>query len=67
MIKSIIGWLLSTIFFMVQILGFFFMYALVVFRITNGRMLGWIGYAVMFAAAVLSAYGMMLVVVKWGE
>lgn len=66
MIKTIIGLLTSIIFFTMEIVGFFFTYAIAVYKITGGLDIGWIGLAVMFAAAVISTFGIYLAALKWG-
>ena len=64
--KRLIRALLSILFFTMEILGWFFVYALAVFLLTDGAMCGRRGAIGMFAAAVLSAFALFLAVLKWG-
>ncbi len=66
-IKKIIGIMLSTLFFLMEFLGFFFVYALAVYSITDGAMVGKLGVFLMLIASALSTFGLMFAVIKWGE
>lgn len=57
---------LSILFFTMEILGWFFLYALIVFFATDGAMCGRWGVAGMFVAAALSTFGLFVSVLKWG-
>lgn len=64
--KRLIRALLSILFFTMEILGWFFLYALIVFAATDGAMCGRWGVAGMLVAAVLSTLGLFVAVLKWG-
>lgn len=64
--KRMIRWLLSILFFTMEILGWFFLYAFVVYFLTDGAMCGRWGVAGMAAASVLSTFALFKAVLKWG-
>lgn len=64
--KRFISIMLSVLFFAFEIMGWFFVYALTVYVITDGAMVGKIGVLMMLLASVLSTFGLMVAVLKWG-
>ena len=64
--KRFLKFLLSILFFAMEILGWFFLYALIVFVATDGAMCGRWGVAGMLVAAALSTLGLFAAVLKWG-
>jgi hypothetical protein len=58
--------MLSVLFFAFEIMGWFFVYALTVYVITEGAMVGKVGVLMMFLASVFSTLGLMVAVLKWG-
>lgn len=64
--KKLVGTLLAVLFYAFEILGWFFMYAVAVFAVTDGAMVGKIGVLFMLIASVLSACGLFHAVLKWG-
>lgn len=66
-IKKTIGILLSMLFFLMEVLGFFFAYALAVYAATDGAMIGKLGVLLMLIASLLSTFGLFVAVLKWGE
>lgn len=65
--KKLISKLISAMFFASEIMGWFFMYALAVYLINDGAMVGRLGVLLMLIASVLSAFGLSLAVLKWGD
>ena len=66
-VKKTIGILLSALFFLIEIFGFFFVYALAVYVASDGAMVGRLGMLLILVASILSTFGLFLAVLKWGE
>lgn len=64
--KKLIRALLSLLFFTMEICGWFFVYAMILFFATDGEMCGRWGALGMLAAAVLSTFALFVAVLKWG-
>lgn len=64
--KRLIRALLSILFFTMEICGWFFVYAMILYFVTAGAMCGRWGVAGMLAAAVLSTFALFKAVLKWG-
>lgn len=64
--KRLISALLSVLFFTIEICGWFFVYAMILFFATDGAMCGRWGALGMLVAAVLSTFALFKAVLKWG-
>ena len=64
--KMFISTMLSVMFLAIEIIGWFFVYALIVYHITNGAMVGKFGTLMMYVASVLSTLALFVAVLKWG-
>ena len=64
--KRFISIFLSVLFFAMEIMGWFFVYALAVYFITDGAMVGKLGVLMMLIASILSTLGLFFAVLKWG-
>lgn len=64
--KRLIRALLSILFFTMEICGWFFVYAMILYLATDGAMCGRWGVAGMIVAAVLSTFALFKAVLKWG-
>lgn len=64
--KRFISALLSILFFTMEICGWFFVYAMILYFATDGAMCGRWGVAGILVAAVLSTFALFKAVLKWG-
>ena len=64
--KRLIQGLLSLLIFTMEICGWFFVYAWILYLVTDGAMCGRWGVAGMLVAAVLSTFALFKAVLKWG-
>lgn len=62
--KRVIAIILGALFFMMEAAGFFFAYALAVYWITDGAMVGKIGVLLMLIASVASAFSLAVAILK---
>ena len=62
--KRVIKRILSALFFLMEAAGFFFTYALAVYWITDGAMVGKMGVLMMLIASVASAFGLIVAILK---
>ena len=65
--KKLIMKLLFVLYHVFEILGWFFMYALLVCAVTDGAMVGKLGVIMMLIASVISAFGLFVEILKWGD
>ena len=64
--KRLIQGLLGLLFFTMEICGWFFVYAMILYFVTDGAMCGRWGVAGMIVAAALSTFALFKAVLKWG-
>ena len=62
--KRVIQKILSALFWLMEAVGFFFAYALAVYWITDGAMVGKMGVLLMMIASVASTFGLMVAIIK---
>lgn len=63
--KKLISIILSTLFFVFECMGWFFMYGLV-YVFTTGATIGNVEALIMLIASIASTFGLFLAVLEWG-